>query len=136
VWVEAALYHPSREQHGRDLVRGPIRPHEPEPFDGNEVVSLANQAAALRKLFFSLEHAILAAEFLQLGTLLGGQAVLPSSASACSTHFWVDTADGSNSLAKLSGVRLARTSSTLGRRRAQQQILLGIENRYEHHHGS
>ena len=41
---------------------------------------------------------------------------LPSSASACSTHFRIETAVGSNSLARLSGVRPARTSSTFRRR--------------------
>jgi len=100
-------------------VCGLVLLHELESFGGTELVSRANQAAAFDKIsrsIFSCRFSRRSRRNSSRSAVVNPSALRPSSRSAWWTQFRIACADGSNSLASSSGVRPARTSSTICRR--------------------
>jgi hypothetical protein len=102
--------------HRRNLVHGLIRAHEFERRDCTEPVSVANQAAAFDSISRSSRNTRFSRRSRASScrsSLLSPSSRRPASRSACATQLRIDCAVGSNSFARSSGLRPARTSSTI-----------------------
>src|SRR5262245_1642650 len=102
-----------------DRTYGLVRLYEFVDPSGIVPVSRANQAAA----FFRISRSCFSCRFSRRNRLSSSRSSVvrpswrrPSFRSACATQFRIAWADGSNSCASSSGVRPARTSSTIRRR--------------------
>src|SRR5712691_5626927 len=105
--------------HRGSLVHGLVVLHEPEDFDGVELVSLANQAAAFFRISRSSRRILISRRSLvssSRSSVVSPSARRPSSRSACLTQFRIACAVGSNCFASDSGDLPDRTSSTSRRR--------------------
>src|SRR5207247_4748503 len=105
--------------HHVDLVNGLVVRHEPEDLGGFESVSLANQAAAFRKISRSSRRTLFSRRSLlssSRSSVVSPSERRPSSRSACLTQFRIACAVGSNCFASDSGDLPERTSSTRRRR--------------------
>ena len=107
--------------HSGDGIPGLVIAHESEDLDGFESASRANQVAAFDKISRSMRNCLLSRRrrcSSWRSSVLRPPSPPPASRSACSTQWRIDSDDGSNSLANSSGVRPARTNSTICRRKA------------------
>ena len=99
-----------------NLIFGLMSLRELEPPDGIEPVSRANQAVAFAKISRS-SFTCRSSRFSRLSSSRSGvvrpSLRRPSSRSARSAHFRIVVAVGSNSFANCSGLRPARTNSTI-----------------------
>lgn len=109
--------HPRPAYRGEQVV-ALVRLNESEPFDGIDLVSLANQAAAFdrisrsrRSCLFSRPRRVSSSR----SAVVKPSFRLPSSRSACSTQLWMAWAEGSNSRESSSELLPARSSSTIRR---------------------
>src|SRR6516225_9700669 len=115
-FVHADTHQPA---HGGDREGGLILAHGPEPFDGIVFVSRANQAAAFERIpLSSLSWRFSCRSWVSSSrsAVVSPLPRRPASHSAWPTQFLIDCAVGSNSCARSSGERPARTSSTIWRR--------------------
>src|SRR5271167_2445373 len=114
--IEAAGGDTQYPAHRRDPITGLIRTHELERRDGSEPVSVANQAAAFdnisrssRRIRFSRRKRVSSWR----SSVVSPSLRRPSSRSACATQLRIEVEVVSNSLARSSALRPARTSSTI-----------------------
>src|SRR5262245_50391388 len=110
---------PEHAAHGGDRVVGLVAFHEFESRDGIDVVSLANQAAAFRRISRSSRSARTSRRRRRtssFSSVVRPSLRWPSSRAACTTQFRMAFAEGSNLRASSSGDCPPRTSSTSRRR--------------------
>ena len=120
--VETSLGHAEHARHGGNREAGLVRAHEPEEPDDAAPVSRANQAAAFDKISRLTRNCLFSRRSRdnssRSAALTPGIASSrrPSFLSACTIQLRIDCAVGSNSRARSSGSRPARTRSTIWRR--------------------
>src|SRR5262245_3953918 len=106
---------PEHAAHGGDRVGGLVTLHEFESREGIDVVSLANQAAAFRRISRSSRSTRTSRRRRRtssFSSVVRPSARRPSSRAACTTQFRMALAEGSNLRASSSGLCPPRTSST------------------------
>ena len=111
--------HAQDTAHGADGVDLLMSAHEFEDLDGFESASRANQVAAFERMSLSTRNCLISRRrrcSSWSSSVVKPPSPEPSSRSACCTQLRIDSGDGSNSLANYSGVRPARTNSTIWRR--------------------
>src|SRR3954447_18730791 len=114
--------HTEHTCHRGNRERGLVRAHEPEELDGSVPVSRANQAAAFDRISRSSRNCLFSRR--SRANSSRSTAFSPAGASsrrlsflsACETHARMEWPLGSNSRARSSGLRPARTRSTICRR--------------------
>src|SRR6202035_4365470 len=120
--IVARLGHAEHACHRGNREAGLVRAHEPEEPDGSVPVSRANQAAAFERISRSSRSCLFSrrsrVNSSRSNALRPGAASSrrPSFRSAWATHARMEWPLGSNSRARSSGLRPARTRSTICRR--------------------
>src|SRR5262245_24234 len=114
---------PEHPAHGGNRMGGLVAFHEFESRKGIDVVSLANQAAAFRRISRSsrsIRTSRRRRRTSSFSSVVRPSARWPSSRAACTTQFRMALAEGSNLRARSSGVCPPRTSSTSRRRNSAE----------------
>ena len=111
-----------RAAHRGDRIGDLIRLHESEPFDGIDLVSLANQAAAFDRTSCSNRSCLFPrrrSANSSCSKVVRPSFLFPSSRSACLTQLWMARAEGANSRESSSGFLPARINSTIRQRNSK-----------------